>query len=182
MATETRRPTGDGDVVGTWTYSSGSTGWNLVDEVSADDADYIVSPTTGTPSYQFTFGAFTVPAGSTINSLTVYVRTDDSGGTNSIAARLKIGGTAYNHGTPINPASAYTDYSFAFATNPATSIAWAVDDINGTGANPLQQVGLYSADPNPAIYLSHFYAVVDYTEGAAGGVPKQMSYFLRMMQ
>jgi hypothetical protein len=77
---QTRYPTGDAEVNGTWTLTpSGGSRYEKVDETPADDADYItLTTTTGGYSY-FSFSSFSVPSGSTVNNVTVYYRHRDAG-------------------------------------------------------------------------------------------------------
>ncbi|NTV30267.1 MAG: hypothetical protein HGA80_09325 [Candidatus Omnitrophica bacterium] len=164
-STSTLSPTGDGDKSGTFTYTSGSTGWDLVDESSADDADYFTSPTAATAYYHFTFTSPGIPAAATITSLTVYVRgMDGASGTNNIRPAIKVNGTRYNAASGNNPGAAFATYSSSWTTNPATGSAWTVNDINGTGSYPLQQFGVYHSDANPAVRTSWISAVVTYDD------------------
>ena len=79
-------------------------------------------------------------------------------------AALKVGGTLYGATDGgADPTTSWADRSYAFTTNPATSAAWTVADINGSGANPLQAFGINSTDSNPNIQISQCYAVVNYT-------------------
>lgn len=158
-----KNPTGDGDSTGTWsvTPSSPTTRYDKVDETSADDTDYITGTAVGRSL--FTFSAFSVPSGSTIENLTIYYRASEgTSGNNKIGASLKIGGTAYDNATQQNPGTSWTTYSQAYTTNPATSSAWTVGDINGTGSNPLQQFGVRSSDVSPNPRVSQCYAVVTF--------------------
>jgi hypothetical protein len=117
-------------------------------------------------AYQlFTASAFTVPSGSTISNLTVYVRAKDTtSAVNDIRPGLKVNGTLYNTTAPgNNPGSSFTTYSYQYNTNPATGAAWTVADINGSGTRPLQQFGAYSSGTTVNIQVSMVYAVVNYT-------------------
>lgn len=169
MVDQIRRPTGDGDLSGLWTYSSGTTAWNLVDDDPVNDADYVVSPNIAALTYHyFTFDAFSIPAGATINSVALFYRVKDYGGTNSVRAAVKVGGTLYGTvDAGVNPGNIWTGLSFTFTVNPKSGAAWTADDINGAGANALQQFGISSSDAAPALYLSQIYLVVTYTESSS---------------
>lgn len=163
-----RRPTGDtADKSGTWTYTSGSTMWNLVDEDPADDADYATTPTAAGGAYQYlSYSALSVPSIATIIDVTVTYRCKDaSSGSNNMRAAIKVGGTLY--GTTdagANPSNTgFTDRSYAFTTNPKSVAAWTVDDVNGIGTNALQAFGVNSSDASPAIQVSQVYMTVNYT-------------------
>jgi|GEM_PF-1414783 len=117
-------------------------------------------------AYQlFSFSNFSVPVGSTITNLTIYVRAKDvSSGNNAIRPSIQVGGTQYNTVASSNdPGSSFTTYSYAYSTNPQTGAAWTLADINGTGTNPLQQFGVYSDDLTPNIQVSMVYAQVNYS-------------------
>ncbi len=165
-ANQQRVPTADGGVGGRWDTAPR---WDDVDETTPNDSDYMtgVSTTGGSAYCLFTFSPFSVPAGSTITNLTIYFRARDWGGgnpRNNIRSSLRVGGTYYHTvSTRVDPGSSFTTYSYAYTNNPATSAAWTVADINGTGANPLQQFGVYSTDLNPDIRVSMVYAQVNYT-------------------
>jgi hypothetical protein len=157
---DTRVPTSDGDISGTWNTAPC---WDDVDETTPNDADYMTGTTDSGGYKLFNFSPFNVPAGCTITNLTVYVRAKDySSGTNDIRATIKVNGNRHN-GSSHNPGSSFTTYSESYDTNPETGAAWTVADINGTGAHPLQQFGVYSNDLNPDVEVSMVYAEVTYT-------------------
>jgi hypothetical protein len=162
MSSQTRVPTADGDIRGTWNTSPY---WDDVDETTPNDADYMTgTAVVSNSAYNlFSFSAFSIPAGSTIQDLTVYVRARDaSSGVNNIRASIKVKGTNYN-GTSNDPGTNWTTYSYSYTTNPNTGSAWTVADINGTGASPLQQFGVYTSDLTPNVPVSMVYAVVNYS-------------------
>lgn len=152
------------------TFTTSPTGqYTVVDETTPDDSDFLRATTNG---YNLsTFSSFSIAAGSTITSLTVYYRAADTiiataGGANNIRAAIQVNGTVYDTtdagSDPVN--TAYTTYSYSFATNPNTTANWTVADINGTGANPLQAFGVATNDANPDVRVSMYYAVVNYIE------------------
>ena len=111
----------------------------------------------------FGFSAFTVPTGSTINSVKVnYYDREATTGANNIGARLRVGGTDYNAATH-NPTTTTTLRTDTWTTNPRTGVAWTVADVNGTSANNLTGFGLNSTDANPAISITSIEIEVDYT-------------------
>jgi hypothetical protein len=160
----TRVPVSDNETLGTWNTAPY---WDDVNETTANDSNYFTGTelSGGNARQLFNFNPFTVPGGSTITGLTVYVRAIDavSSGSNVIRPSIKVNGTIYNTtATSNNPAfTEFNTYSYIFATNPNTGSAWTVDDINGVGAHPLQNFGVYSSDLNPDINISMVYAEVN---------------------
>ena len=111
----------------------------------------------------FAFSPFSV-ASQTITNLTIYVRAKDySSGNNDIRASLKVNGNIYDASSGNDPGNNFNTYSYSFATNPSTpGLAWTAADINGTGAHPLQEFGVYSSDLKPDVEVSMVYAQVNY--------------------
>jgi len=166
--TQIRVPTGDGDMLGTWTASTGNK-WDCLNEAGWDGttvstSDYVTSTTTANDYYMTTFTAFSVPASATITNVTVwiYIR-DSSTGFNAMSQYLKVNGTRYSSAQGNNPGTTATWYSYAWTQNPNTSTAWTVDDVNGSGATPLQQFGVTGTDLSPAFRVCAMYIIVDYT-------------------
>jgi hypothetical protein len=134
-----------------------------VDETTPDDTNYMTGTTDGGGYALFTFPAFSVPASSPINYLRIYYRAMDvSSGNNNIRAAIEVGGIVYNATSSDNPGNSFSTYSYNFSTNPKTGLAWTINEINGFGANALQQFGVSSTDLNPDIQVSMVYAVVNY--------------------
>jgi Tfp pilus assembly protein PilX len=157
---QTRVPTGDGDISGTWNTSAY---WDDVDETTPNDADYVTGTTSGGGYLMFTFSPFTISSSAAISSLTVYVRAlkVSSSGSSDIRPYIKVNGTRYYPTSGNNPATSFTTYSYSWTTNPKTGAPWTVADINGSGTNPLQQFGVYSNDLSPNVEVSMVYAMVD---------------------
>ncbi len=162
---QTRVPTGDGDIRGTWDTSPC---WDDVDETTPDDDDYMTGVATvgsgpNRSAYKlFDFSAFSVPDGSYIQDLTVYIRVEDaSSGTNNIMPYIKVGGSFYS-GDSIDPGSDWTTYSYTWDENPRSHSSWTADDINGSGWNALQRFGVYSTDLDPDVLVSMVYTKVNY--------------------
>src|SRR5512147_924446 len=137
MATKTRNPTSDDAVTGTVSGTPDIRYQSVDDHPDSTGNDYLDF---GTAASYITFGftAFDVPAGATDISVQViyYIKDASTTGTNNTRARLKIGGNYYNFGSSHNPSSQYVLTTDDFgATNPASSSAWTVDDVNGVGAN-----------------------------------------------
>lgn len=144
MATQTRVPTSDVSSSGTWNHATNK--YTYVDEgVDANDGDTTTLTQTvgGSGTIYLGFSAFTIPAGSTITQLqyrSVFKILSDLDPSKTATQRITVGGTGYN-GTVHTLTTTWTTYTSTWATNPKTSAAWTVDDINGSGANPLQNFG-----------------------------------------
>lgn len=162
--TVTRNPTSDDTFAGTWTGTPGSR-WTLVDDYpDTTGVDILTHGTTAGTGVFLYSTPFALPAGATAISVFVdYYDNKSASQAATIGARLKVGGSYFNSATH-NPAQAYTQRTDTFATNPKTSAAWTVSDINGIGANALQGFGWNSgADASPTILLSSIRLRVTYT-------------------
>lgn len=162
MATVSRAPVSDEAAAGTWTGSAG-TRYTLVDDYpDTTPTDWLRHGTTA-GNITFGFTAFAIPAGSA--AITVQVRyydKDVSSGNNNLAGRLKVGGNYYGAASH-NPTTTLTARSDNWATNPKTTVAWTVDDINGVGVNALQAFGVVSTDASPQMDISSIEVQVTYT-------------------
>lgn len=167
MATQTRAPTSDYATGGTVAYSSGTTGYNLVNDYpdTADPlASYVRFGTTTNSFIAFNYTAFDVPSNATIISVAVqYTDEEPATGNNSAAGRLRIGGTYYDSSTH-QPAATTTSRVDVWTNNPATSAPWTVAEVNGTdGTNPLQNFGVIGPDSNPVWQIGSIQLVVNYS-------------------
>lgn len=161
MATDTRNPTSDGTVTGTWSGSAGSRYTVVADY---PDAAGRLTAGTATSTIQFGYSAFTVPAGSTSISVQVqYYDGEAANGTNNVGGRIVVGGTAYNATTHNPSGTTGTARSDNWATNPKSTVAWTVDDVNGVGTNALQGFGINSTDSNPTFFIGSIRLQVTYT-------------------
>ena len=168
--TATKDPTSDDAVSGTWTGSAG-TRYTLVDDYpDSGGADFLTHGTATAGNYTALYtGNFAIPAGSTgISVQVLYYDRKNSSSSCNIGGRLKVGGSYFNASTH-NPANGtWTTRSDNWATNPKTSTAWTVNDINGVGTNALQGMGYVSTDANPAIDLASLRVQVTYTPPIIG--------------
>lgn len=114
----------------TWTPNAGTTHSTQVDETNPnDDTDYISSATAGQVD---TFQYPDITATGTIAGVQVNLcdRKDDAG-TRTLCAEYRSGaGTNYDGATSISPGSAYLIHRQIWETDPATSAAWTVANIN----------------------------------------------------
>lgn len=122
-------PTGPGSNSG-FTPTGAASNWQAVDDAPPDDdTSYDSSAVVGTKdSYAMAdLGASVSTVYGVVAKLTA--RKTDAG-TRSVAPLLHIGGTDYV-GTGQNPGTSYGGFSQVYNTNPATSAAWTVADVNG---------------------------------------------------
>lgn len=163
MATETRRPSGAGDAA-EMTPSGDATNWECVDEeVSDDDTTYNGSPFTGSPrSDLLALPATAIPAGSLINSVTVYARAKELLDEVQVAVQCRLGGTTVV-GTLQNLTTSYATYSEALA-RPGGGL-WQQTDMNSL------QIG-YTDDARASggFRCTQCWVVVDYTAPSAARV------------
>lgn len=165
MAEITRSPTSDINVVGAWSGTAGSRYQNVDDYPDTGDTDRLNLQNAGGGSISFGFAAPSVPGGSVINSVKVRYHDYKAGaGAVSMGGRVRVGGVGYNHVTLHDAVNGVvTAREDVWTTNPATAAAWTLDDVNGTGANPLQGFGIGATDADPAIRFTGIQLAVDYS-------------------
>ena len=170
---DSRGPTSDEALSGTWDGTPGSR-YTLVDD-HPDDAgtDYL---THGTAAGNITFGfpPFTIDSENTIQSVAVlYYDQRTSGAPANAAARLKVGGSYFNASTHAPANGTWTLQTDTWTQNPATSADWTVDQVNGTGANALQAFGFFSSDANPTVRFSSVIVRITFS-GPAQSAPRRV--------
>lgn len=163
MATEILRPNG----AGSETAISGSTGathWEVVDESSVNDADYVTDNGTAGTYHRdlYAFPDSAVGAG-TINSVTLYCRiAREVNGFGTQSMSLRTEGTTYDYDTTSLPNGAFsTENTGALTVNPNTGAAWTWTQINEIEAGPRIRGWVDAGDPK----ASWVYIEVDYTSG-----------------
>lgn len=162
MATDTRNPTSDEAASGTWTGSAGTRYQSVDDHPDSSGADFLTHGTTA-GNITFGFSAFAIPAGSTSISVAVdYYDRKTASQAAQAAGRLKIGASYYNASTH-NPSTTRTLRTDTWSTNPATTAAWTVSEVNSIAA-----FGMYSGDASPTIELSSIQLSVTYTPPVTG--------------
>ena len=158
MPTETLRPNASGD--STQLTPVGDTpNYKCVDEAVSDgDATYVQSPVSDVNAHLdlYNIEDTAIPAGSTINSVTVYILCRSISATYRAIFRpaLKKAGGTVQYGNQANPSTTYTLYSAMF-----TGIS--LSDLNSL------QIGVeISSGSDDIIYAgrcTQVYAVIDYT-------------------
>ncbi len=175
MATQQRVPTGDDSVSSTFTLypTSPTTRYDKVDDAigSPDDDSTYIEGTNNAGGYAcFTFAAFTIPAGSTIQSVAVTYRAKETGvGASSSYGCIKTG-TTQRTSSGADPGGSYSDRTVTWTTNPATSAAWQVDEVNGTDSETTHRLtafGIGGTDWAPDTRFTQVYCTVTYTEPSA---------------
>ncbi len=174
-ADQTRLPTGIGSA-DAWTLGAPNTGEQKYEDVDDpigtpdDDATYIQNADTAA-SQHFTFAAPTVPAGATNIAVNVIARCKRTeAGLAGFYHRLRVGGTNYTAGTVGTVAITWTTYDGGAVTiNPKSTVAWTVDDINGVGANALEQFGLLGSGlvSGETVMCTQVYLLITWTTGCA---------------
>ena len=151
-----------------WTGATRTPNWealcnppNIVAEFDAvDDITSGASPLDKRFSTNLMTNA--VPAGAAITSVKVVSRFRRSGTSGAVSARVgfRIGGSEYYHATSCDEsAGMYTTFVREFTTNPATSNAWQVSEVNAG----LEALIKATHTTTPAILLSKLHAVVTFT-------------------
>lgn len=169
-------PTSDVEFTVQWTGTTG-TRYTVVDDYpDLAGADVLVG---GTTAGRITFGysASAIPAGSTINSVTVR-QTMRKTATQTSAARMaiRIGTTSYQSAS-INPTTTLAEYNNVWTTNPATGAAWTLDQVQGIGVNAIVGFGPLLIDASPTVEVSAVRLDIDYTPPAVSN-PRAYAMFL----
>jgi hypothetical protein len=133
---------------------------------SPDDDTSYVSETGAFQRQLFTFSAFSISS-SAIAFIRIFTRAKYVGSSGIIRTRLVVGGNEYSSGNNTLTAS-YTDFANDFLTNPDTAAAWTEADVEGTGSNPIQEIGLRH-QAGDELRCTQEYILVDYT-AAVGGI------------
>jgi hypothetical protein len=158
MATQTRNPTSDTSVTGTWSGSASSR-YTLVDDYPDQGTDTLTLTGFSGGRIVFGFSAFTVPSGSLIQSVSLdYYDQTTVSAKNRVAGSLRLSSTNYDgtlHGLLTVP-SPRTD---TWTVSPATGNPWTVSEVNAIGG-----FGLVSTYANPDASVHSIRIRVEYTE------------------
>jgi hypothetical protein len=114
-------------------WPAGRANWDCVNETPADDTDYVGEEDQTTfQDDLYSTSSPSIPAGSTINSVTVYFRVEKSGIKASYARpRIRALAQAITEGTAVALTDGvWADKSQTWTTNPVTGVAWTVDEVN----------------------------------------------------
>ena len=159
-ATPSLFPTGIGSF-DLWTANVGT----KVDAVASNDGDatFISSTSTASDAQTFSFPGAAVPAGATINSvtLTAQAKVDSSYGELQLLAENGINSVANKPGSPntVSNTASYAPVTWNMATNPITHAAWTVADVNSWAMN----FGVANVSAFFGAKVSQLSLTVDYT-------------------
>lgn len=176
--TATKVPTGDG-AVSDWGRSAGcaSSDFDCLDDPVGspdDDTTYCVQTAAGGSANElFTYADFSITAGSTITNVGIFMRAMQTGSGGTIRGRIRTGAaTDTNSATPNTPGASYADdATFVYTTNPTTTLAWTVDEVNGVDVDSsLEQIGgRIASTVSGEVRVTQLYGFVTYTPPAGGG-------------
>lgn len=118
------------ETLGGWTTSSGSTGFNLIDETDPDDNDYIQAD--DTPPAACEFDLTNLPPDITsIRAVIPVIRTRKTdGGDGTIQTGVTANGTDYDNGAEHPTTTAFTYYFDVSEIDPADSNPWTPLDVD----------------------------------------------------
>jgi len=167
MTQQTQYPTGT--VSNAWTVSPAGQPWEAVDDPAGapDDATY-VSAFAPFKNCNLSHPGFAVPAGSVVNSVIQFWRAKET-----VAARtwLRINlknPNSWHTAGPLALTAAYVDRTRTWLTNPATGLAWTIDQVAQVGANAINYaISFRSANTTVEQSISQAHLLVDYSLPAA---------------
>jgi hypothetical protein len=112
-----------------WTPSSGTTGWNLIDETGPDDLDYVTAATPPPAASAFTL-ANLPPDVTSVRGLISMVRAKNTdGGDGKLQVSLTSGGSN-SLGVDRQLTTANTYYRDVSELSPATGVAWTPAEVD----------------------------------------------------
>lgn len=139
-------------------FSASSTAWQAVDDpvTTPDDGSTFLASNTLNHRQSVILDNYT--DNGTISSVTITSRAIKPTGTASIKNFLRIGGVNYD-GAGQAISSSYTNYTESWATNPATSVVWTVEDLEALEAGLL----ISAISGAIGVVFTQLYATITYT-------------------
>lgn len=164
MATQDRYPISDYQIEN-WKRPPANTDnlWSYVDETPADDSTtFIFNYVSSNQTYIANITPFSIPVGATVSKVTLAWRHTRDLDTGYSKAAIRVGGTIY-FGDLITEVN-YVTSTYDWSQNPKSGTDWTVNDVNGSGGNALQGIGVNST-PNAygSVFVTQIYATVTYT-------------------
>ncbi|QLG69612.1 MAG: internalin, putative [Candidatus Woesebacteria bacterium] len=148
-----------------WTANVG----DKVTAVSTNDGDTTYITNSGNGQRQsFTFSNAGVPAGATINSVTLNVVAKEGQGGAKLKLLVEKGPSDGDRsvGSDNNLTGSYATYSRVMPTNPFTGAAWTLAEVNSWSV----KFGVENSANKTAI-VTQIYLIVDYTEASPTPIP-----------
>ena len=129
VVVRTLLPEGD-QTLGGWTTSTGSTGFNLIDETTPDDSDYIQADDSPPAASEFTLENLPTDITSVRAVIPVVRARKTDGGDGSIQTAITADGTNYDSGADRPTTTAFTYYFDVSEIDPADSNPWTPVDVD----------------------------------------------------
>lgn len=119
----------DGDLETSWTPSSGTTHYQMLDDVPADgDTTYVESSSLNARAL-CTLDALPYTPTTIYGVQANAVAKEDVSGSIEVAPAIKVGSTHYT-GTAVAMDTTYARIAHLWTTNPASAVAWTKADVN----------------------------------------------------
>ena len=120
----------DGDISFNWAASSGTTGWNLIDEAPPnDDTDYIYAVDPAPAASKFSLTNLPVDV-TTVKGLIAIARSKKTDGGDGNLQVGMVSGASTGLGSDRPITTAYTYWQDVFEVDPATGLAWAPSAVD----------------------------------------------------
>lgn len=129
VVVRTLKPDGD-QTLGGWTTSTGTTGWDLIGEQTADDSDFIQADDTPPAASEFTLENLPPDITSVKAVLPVIRVRKTDGGDANIQTAVTADGTNYDNGADRPVTTAFTYYFDVSEIDPADSSPWTPVDVD----------------------------------------------------
>lgn len=130
-------------------YPTASWGYHYLriddDPESPDTGTFVITYANGLEACETYWGDTpALPVGSTDITVSMFFRVSNELNTylSYYTPRLKVNGTLYSGTQRGWGSTTWTSFTQDWTTNPDTSLAWTVADINGSGSNPIEEFGI----------------------------------------
>lgn len=120
----------DADISLNWTPSTGSTGWDLIDETTPNDADYIGAPDPAPAAYVASLTDLPEDVTSVRALLPIYRATKTDGGDCNVQVGITPDNTNWDDGADRPMTTAFTYWWDVSQLSPATSAPWTPVEVN----------------------------------------------------
>lgn len=153
MASQIRRPTAVVGARDNWALGAGA---SKVVAVQSNDGDTTYIERVNSDGQQsFTFTAFDIPAGASIEALVWTAVIKEQAGALAFRPLIRVNGTDYNLAAPhqltaaIGIDGSYRLVEYVMTSNPdiVGTAAWLIADIEGAGgaSNPLEEMSIFAS-------------------------------------